>query len=231
MKAVVLVAVVLAGGSAWYFKNRSSQRARFEAESAEARAAGLRAAFQGSGQPVSLTSPEAKAIDAVFVRMKKAYDKKDAGALADCFDFAGVIEMAADQNPTAELKSTARRARRDSKGAKEGAVSAVQGLVRNADHLSYEIRRLELDAAGNPAGGFTPDFYLPAQDLYIEITTLNQKLRAAEGSLILSFSHSLSLSLCVCLSLSLSLSLVTTPCVGQAQPWTDAEATPATRTS
>jgi len=42
----------------------------------------------------------------------------------------------------------------------------------------YEPRTftLELDAAGNPAGGFTPDFYLPAQDLYIEITTLNQKL-------------------------------------------------------
>lgn len=35
---------------------------------------------------------------------------------------------------------------------------------------------LEVDAVGNAAGGFTPDFYLPAQDLYIEITTLNQKL-------------------------------------------------------
>ena len=42
----------------------------------------------------------------------------------------------------------------------------------------YEPRTftLEIDDAGNPAGGFTPDFYLPAQDLYIEITTLNQKL-------------------------------------------------------
>jgi hypoxanthine phosphoribosyltransferase len=42
----------------------------------------------------------------------------------------------------------------------------------------YEPRTftLEVDAAGNAAGGFTPDFYLPAQDLYIEITTLNQKL-------------------------------------------------------
>ena len=42
----------------------------------------------------------------------------------------------------------------------------------------YEPRTftLEVDADGNPAGGFTPDFYLPAQDLYIEITTLNQKL-------------------------------------------------------
>ena len=29
---------------------------------------------------------------------------------------------------------------------------------------------------GQPAQAFTPDFYLPAYDLYIEITTLNQKL-------------------------------------------------------
>jgi len=37
-------------------------------------------------------------------------------------------------------------------------------------------RSRSVDADGNAAGGFTPDFYLPAQDLYIEITTLNQKL-------------------------------------------------------
>jgi hypothetical protein len=35
---------------------------------------------------------------------------------------------------------------------------------------------LEWDAAGNPTRGFTPDFYLPAYDLFIEITTLSQKL-------------------------------------------------------
>jgi len=35
---------------------------------------------------------------------------------------------------------------------------------------------LERDHEGNPAQAFTPDFYLPAYDLYIEITTLNQKL-------------------------------------------------------
>ena len=29
---------------------------------------------------------------------------------------------------------------------------------------------------GTPAEGFTPDFYLPRQDLFIEITTLSQKL-------------------------------------------------------
>ena len=32
------------------------------------------------------------------------------------------------------------------------------------------------DRAGNPVQAFTPDFFLPAYDLYIEITTLNQKL-------------------------------------------------------
>jgi hypothetical protein len=35
---------------------------------------------------------------------------------------------------------------------------------------------LERDNDGNPQQAFTPDFYLPAYDLFIEITTLNQKL-------------------------------------------------------
>jgi hypothetical protein len=35
---------------------------------------------------------------------------------------------------------------------------------------------IEWDAAGNPTQRFSPDFYLPEFDLYIEITTLNQKL-------------------------------------------------------
>ncbi|MCZ7531065.1 MAG: hypothetical protein M5U31_12455 [Acidimicrobiia bacterium] len=42
----------------------------------------------------------------------------------------------------------------------------------------YEPRTftLERDEEGNPLQAFSPDFYLPAYDLYIEITTLNQKL-------------------------------------------------------
>ena len=42
----------------------------------------------------------------------------------------------------------------------------------------YEPRTftLEHDRDGRPSQAFTPDFYLPAYDLYIEITTLNQKL-------------------------------------------------------
>jgi hypothetical protein len=42
----------------------------------------------------------------------------------------------------------------------------------------YEPRSfdLESDVDGNVTQRFTPDFYLPAYDLYIEITTLNQKL-------------------------------------------------------
>ncbi|MCU0271115.1 MAG: hypothetical protein MUF83_21075 [Acidimicrobiales bacterium] len=35
---------------------------------------------------------------------------------------------------------------------------------------------LERDGVGNPAQAFSPDFYLPAFDLYIEVTTLRQKL-------------------------------------------------------
>jgi hypothetical protein len=42
----------------------------------------------------------------------------------------------------------------------------------------YEPRTFVLmrDRDGQPVQAFTPDFYLPAYDLYIEITTLNQKL-------------------------------------------------------
>jgi hypothetical protein len=42
----------------------------------------------------------------------------------------------------------------------------------------YEPRSFDLDrdADGNVTQRFTPDFYLPQYDLYIEITTLNQKL-------------------------------------------------------
>ena len=42
----------------------------------------------------------------------------------------------------------------------------------------YEPRSfdLERDPDGNVTQRFTPDFYLPDYDLYIEITTLNQKL-------------------------------------------------------
>ena len=42
----------------------------------------------------------------------------------------------------------------------------------------YEPRTfvLEADAGGNPTTAFTPDFYLPEHDLYLEVTTLRQSL-------------------------------------------------------
>jgi len=42
----------------------------------------------------------------------------------------------------------------------------------------YEPRAFELewDSEGQPTRYFRPDFYLPAEDLYIEITTMSQKL-------------------------------------------------------
>ena len=42
----------------------------------------------------------------------------------------------------------------------------------------YEPRSfpVEFDAEGSPTGYFTPDFYLPDEDVFIEITTMNQKL-------------------------------------------------------
>ena len=43
---------------------------------------------------------------------------------------------------------------------------------------TYEPRSfpLEWDAAGNVSVAFTPYFYLPEQDLYVELTTLRPKL-------------------------------------------------------
>jgi hypothetical protein len=42
----------------------------------------------------------------------------------------------------------------------------------------YEPRSfaIEWDATGRVTRSFRPDFYLPDEDLYIEITTMNQKL-------------------------------------------------------
>lgn len=42
----------------------------------------------------------------------------------------------------------------------------------------YEQRSfpISFDADGNATGYFTPDFYLPDEDVFIEITTMNQKL-------------------------------------------------------
>jgi hypothetical protein len=47
------------------------------------------------------------------------------------------------------------------------------GIAWDYEPTSFVI---EFDANGTVVGRFTPDFYLPAYDLYIEITTLNQKL-------------------------------------------------------
>jgi hypothetical protein len=43
---------------------------------------------------------------------------------------------------------------------------------------AYEPRTftLEVDPAGKTLEAFTPDFYLPEQDLYLEITTMKQSL-------------------------------------------------------
>jgi hypoxanthine phosphoribosyltransferase len=43
---------------------------------------------------------------------------------------------------------------------------------------TYEPRTfiLERDENGNVAAGFSPDFYLPEQDLYVELTTMRPSL-------------------------------------------------------
>jgi hypoxanthine phosphoribosyltransferase len=40
---------------------------------------------------------------------------------------------------------------------------------------------LERDADGNPTEAFTPDFYLPEQDVYVEVTTMRQKLTSRKN--------------------------------------------------
>ena len=42
----------------------------------------------------------------------------------------------------------------------------------------YEPRTftLEIDRDGRPVQAFTPDFYLPEQDLYLEVTVMKQSL-------------------------------------------------------
>ena len=47
------------------------------------------------------------------------------------------------------------------------------GIAWEYEPTSFDIG---WDAEGNVLQRFTPDFYLPQYDLYIEITTLNQKL-------------------------------------------------------
>jgi hypothetical protein len=41
---------------------------------------------------------------------------------------------------------------------------------------------LEWDATGRPTGGFRPDFWLPEPGLYVELTTLNQRLVTKKNS-------------------------------------------------
>ncbi|MDF1595683.1 MAG: hypothetical protein P1T08_06260 [Acidimicrobiia bacterium] len=47
------------------------------------------------------------------------------------------------------------------------------GLPWDYEPRSFEI---EFDEDGTPTSFFTPDFYLPDEDMFIEITTMNQKL-------------------------------------------------------
>jgi len=73
-----------------------------------------------------------------------------------------------------------------SRGPKSDAVSFAHASERQFARLldfyqiewEYEPRSfdLERDLEGNVIQRFTPDFYLPQYDLFIEITTLNQKL-------------------------------------------------------
>ena len=112
------------------------------------------------------------------------------GHVVDELD-ASIVELRARRRrrcAAAERAADIRRGRgrtlAGAAAARAGALRAqLRAAVREAARLlriawEYEPRTfaLERDRDGNPAQAFTPDFYLPAYDLYIEITTLNQKL-------------------------------------------------------
>ena len=58
---------------------------------------------------------------------------------------------------------------------KSDAVRFAHASERQFAHL-LDFYQIEWDKQGNVVQRFTPDFFLPQYDLYIEITTLNQKL-------------------------------------------------------
>lgn len=148
---IVLLAAVAAGAAGFLWKSNKDPKARFKDESAAERQAGIRAAFHGTGTPVSLTSPEAKEIDVFFQRMLEAYKAKDGARFSALFDFATMMEVAAEQNPTAELKAAARAVRRDPEKMSAGASGGMKQMVENSDHESYTLRRLEIDPSGKQA--------------------------------------------------------------------------------
>ena len=65
--------------------------------------------------------------------------------------------------------------------------SSEEAFARILDYYGieweYEPRTfpLELDDQGNVIEAFAPDFYLPEQDLYVELTTLRPKLTTAKS--------------------------------------------------
>jgi len=70
-------------------------------------------------------------------------------------------------------------------GSSDGVAFSHESEQRVADLLDfyditweYEPRTFVLEAAldGRPKMAFTPDFYLPDHDLYLEVTTLRQSL-------------------------------------------------------
>src|SRR4051812_28596930 len=62
--------------------------------------------------------------------------------------------------------------------ANEAELECAQILDFHGIPWEYEPRTftLEVDDNGNTLEAFTPDFYLPEQDLYLEITTMKQAL-------------------------------------------------------
>lgn len=83
--------------------------------------------------------------------------------------------------PLIELPVTSPAAAGERRASPAFAHAAEEEFARLLDFFGvpweYEPRTfvLRTDSAGQPAVAFTPDFYLPDEDLYVEITTMRPK--------------------------------------------------------
>jgi hypothetical protein len=109
--------------------------------------------------------------------------KRAVAALEENFgDDPDSLEDSPLEDSSAEAKISARDSPKPLRRAVNFAHQSEQEFARILDfyHIAwqYEPRTfpIEWDAAGNVAKSFTPDFFLPEHELYIELTTLKQPL-------------------------------------------------------
>ena len=87
-----------------------------------------------------------------------------------------VAEMPRRRGRLTSLRSRSHTSRSASRTTPNASSRSCSTSTRSPGSTSRARSCSSATATGNPAQAFSPDFYLPTYDLYIEITTLNQKL-------------------------------------------------------